>query len=140
MCFHLTKKEKQKKLEQAWKHTVVWSIQVQQRKILRTTSSLARFSNATTQPTPSKDADEFYPAQSELDTSPFHPATTPDHTDTTIAALTATLQDLKEQYKQIDSGRWCRIIAPFSVWVWTSKTQVLRLLLEEWEASSPGSL
>ena len=69
-----------------------------------TTASLARLSTATMQPTPSQDAEEIYPAQSELDTSPFYPATTPDHSDTTVIALRATLQDIKGKCHQMDKS------------------------------------
>ena len=109
MYANLSKKEKQKKLAQARKRAVIWSMQEQRRHNLRTTQSQGRLSTSTTNPSPSQEVETFFPAQTEdihiqpeptNIPSPLHHA---NIADPTVAALTATIQDLTEQRKQLDT-------------------------------------
>ena len=99
MYKHLSKKEKQKKLAQAKRRAVLWSIQEQRRKTLQTTVSLEQLSTTTTVPSPTKEVDNFFPALSE----PIQTTSSVDSSsEPTIAALTAIIHDLIEQRHKLD--------------------------------------
>ena len=98
MYNHLSKKEKQKKLAQARKRAVLWSIQEQRCKTLKTTKSLERLSTSTTLHSPTQEVEIFYPALTEPQTT----ARALQASDSTVAALTATISDLQEQRRQLD--------------------------------------
>ena len=99
MYKHLSKKEKQKKLAQAKRRAVLWSIQEQRRRTLKTTESLEQLSTLTTALAPTKEEDTFSPAQSE--SSQVHTNTDKD-TAPTVAALKEIIQDLSEQRRKLD--------------------------------------
>ena len=99
MYKHLSKKEKQKKLAQAKRRAVLWSIQEQRRKTLKTTVSLEQLSTTTTVPSPTKEADNFFPALSE----PIPNTNSVDSSnESTITALTAIIHDITEQRRKLD--------------------------------------
>lgn len=108
MYANLSKKEKQKKLAQSRKRAVIWSVQEQRKRNLRTTQSQGRLLTSTTRPSPSQEVETFFPAQS--DTTPLRTHTEdiplPLHyaniADPTVAALTATIQDLTKQRRELD--------------------------------------
>lgn len=96
MYAHLTKREKQKKLAQARKRVILWSSQEQRKRSLKATASLAKMSTAT--------FPIFYPAETELPPEQIAAKPSPMMTGNTtpIAALQATIDDLKEQRAQLD--------------------------------------
>ena len=100
MYKNLSKKEKQKKLALARKRAVVWSAQEQRRKALRNTASLVKSSTPITSPIPTEETDIFYPTIS--DQTPIEDPPVSESSDTTVAALQATLSDLLEQRRQLD--------------------------------------
>ncbi len=100
MYKHLSKKEKQKKLAQAKLRAVLWSIQEQRRRTLKTTESLEQLSTLTTALAPTKEEDIFFPAQSNSFQVPT--TETDKNTAPTVAALTAIIQDLSEQRRKLD--------------------------------------
>ena len=100
MYKHLSKKEKQKKLAQAKRRAVLWSIQEQRRRTLKTTESLEQLSTLTTALAPTKEEDIFFPAQSKSFQVPT--TETDKNTAPTVAALTAIIQDLSEQRRKLD--------------------------------------
>ena len=100
MYKHLSTKEKQKKLAQAKRRAVLWSIQEQRRRTLKTTESLEQLSTLTTALAPTKEEDTFFPARSE--SFQVHTIDTDKNTAPTVAALKEIIQDLSEQRRKLD--------------------------------------